>query len=132
MEEQRQLLVNKIICPDGYILESRHRHDCRKHTTPDGKVYSVDGGITSPDIWVQGSDSAELLFLYYGDSHEELREHFSWGSYGKSGREELHYIKLKDITEEHLTALIDYVKDGPVTEIRMLFMDEESYRKERL
>lgn len=38
---ERELLVNKIRCPDGTILESRHRHDFKQHIQDDGREYFI-------------------------------------------------------------------------------------------
>ena len=39
----RQLLVNKIQCPDGTIIQSKHQHDFVQHTQEDGREYAVVG-----------------------------------------------------------------------------------------
>ena len=121
----RQILVNKIRCPDGTILESRHRHDYVIHHDVADNKYMVDGGL---DYLRRGGSGYTDLSFYYGDEHNLVREHFSWGSRGISGRDPLTYILLKDITESHLEALIEYTISSPVKEINMLFKDELVFR----
>lgn len=41
----KKLTRNAIRCPDGTVLESKHRHDYRGHTQKDGRYYAVDGGL---------------------------------------------------------------------------------------
>lgn len=127
----KQLLVNSIKCPDGTILESRHRHDYQTHTQEDGKEFMVDGGLAYERYGGSHISEIENLSLYYGDDHELLRERFSWGARGINGDEPLHYIKLKDITESHLEALIEYTDKWVIPEINLLFIDERAYREEK-
>lgn len=41
--------------------------------------------------------------------HEEFRGIFEWGTYGKNGDEPLRYIKLKDISDNHLDNIINHL-----------------------
>lgn len=41
--------------------------------------------------------------------HEEFRGIFEWGTYGKNGDEPLRYIKLKDISDNHLDNIITHL-----------------------
>lgn len=127
----KQRLVNMYKTPDGVILQSKYQHDCQGSTDRDGTYYQVDGGIHG-----YGSTcnlhKCESLCLYYGDPHEKLREHFMWGcSTDKHGnRIKEHWIKLKDLTDGHLLALIDYTNSySKVKEINMLMVDEAKWRK---
>ena len=42
-------------------------------------------------------------------SHEEFRGIFEWGTYGKNGDEPLRFIKLKDISDNHLDNIINHL-----------------------
>lgn len=125
----KQLLVNMIKCPDGTILESRYRWDKVSHTQKDGTLYSIDGGLSSNEVWTTGKDY-ENLSCYVGDPHTIIRDRFSWGSRGVDGTEPLHYILLKDITERHLENLIIYTEEVPhyPKYINDLFVTEKYYR----
>ncbi len=61
---------------------------------------------------------------------EIVRTLVKWGSYGKSGKESLHYIKLCDMSDEHLRNVI--VTQIKMNEIIKSFMVKElKYRKEK-
>ena len=40
-----KVLVSGMICPDGTVLYSRHRHDYKSHTDSNGEWYMIDGGL---------------------------------------------------------------------------------------
>jgi hypothetical protein len=40
-----RLVLNRIKTPDGTILTSYHRHDCKTHVDENGLEYMVDGGL---------------------------------------------------------------------------------------
>lgn len=127
-----QLLVNKIVCPDGTVLESRHRHDYREHKQADGRIYMVDGGLDYQRIGF--SDTKFTNHTYYvGDEHTKIREHFTWKSVLDENSDPLPhpiYRKLKDITDDHLEALIGFTKEDYPDYIHELFVAEKSYREE--
>lgn len=121
------ILYNAIQCPDGKVLESTHQHDYKTHTQEDGRLYMVDGG----QFYLRRSGGGyKELSLYYGDPHEQIRSVYTWGSYGKCGTLPLTRIKLKDLEDEHLDALIDYTDSNryPVY-LPDLFKDEKRYRE---
>lgn len=107
------LLVSKFKTPDGTVLLSKHRHDYVSHfDTKCNCWFGVDGGISYQKI-LGDIDKLENLSVYTNDPHKKIRENFEWGSYGKSGKEELHYILLKDLTEEHISAIMRTQKHLP-------------------
>ena len=125
-----KILVNAWKCPDGTILESRHRHDFVSHVIPVNgaadKVYFVDGGM---DYCRISGEGLEFVGCYDTDPHEKIREVFSWGSYGKDGKQEKHYILLKCLTDEHIDATLrtqSHIRDTPIEKV---LKDEQEYRK---
>ena len=126
-----ELLYNAIKTPDGTILESRHRHDYKSYVDSNGETYVTDGGLSYTRRSVN-KEPYEELSVYTDDPHEKIREVFSWGSRGKKGDEPLKYILLKDITDEHLEALIGYTEDHSYPDkIKKVFLDEKTYRNTR-
>ena len=125
----KNIIVNMIRTPDGTILQSRHRHDYVEYTDSNGCEYMVDGGTAYIRRgWTPDAPEYEELSLYEGDDHELIRERFSWGSYGKDGTEPLHYIKLKDITDEHLDAIMD-MRHQLSKPIMRVFISESIHRE---
>ena len=124
---ERELLHNSIQCPDGTILVSRSRHNFVEHEQEDGRRYFCDGGNSYSRIGYSDEEFIDLC-VYSDDDHTKIREVFDWGSYGINGDEPLKYILLKDITEGHLDALIDYCKTGYPSKILKVFKDEKEYR----
>ena len=104
----KQLIYNAIQTPDGTILESRHTHDFICHTdNAPGKTYCVDGGLSYTRYVGDVLSDCKILTVYADDKHEIVREFLKWGTYGKNGDQPLTYIKLKDMTDEHIHAIID-------------------------
>lgn len=103
---ERKIICNRIITPDGTELISHHVHDFNGHEDKNDNVYYVDGGKeylrrVGPSDYTEAS-------IYSDDSFEVIREHLYRGSRGKDGMQELEYIKLKDMSDEHLKATIIY------------------------
>ena len=124
MEEK--LLANRWQCPDGTILESKHRWDFVGYKDEvTGKEYFVDGGLD----YIRVSLGMKNLCVTTASPFEEQREAFKWGSYGKNGDEELHYIALKDLSTEHICNIIRTQKQIPGYVLELL-QKELEYRKE--
>jgi hypothetical protein len=123
----RALLVNAIVTPDGTRLESRHRHDYKSHTDANGETYSVDGGLDYIRRSVN-KEPAQSADVYSDDPHELKRVFFTWGTYGKTGKEPFQRKTLASLDKEHIEAILDtqyQINDA----VRKLFMDELTYRK---
>lgn len=130
----RELLVNKIQCPDGTVLESRHRHDFKEHKQEDDRSYFVDGGLEYQRIGHSDKEYKDLC-VYTDDDHSLIREHFTWGrnydeNMNRTPKTEM--ILLKNITDSHLSALIDLTKEDYPAKIHKVFVDEKEFRKGEL
>jgi hypothetical protein len=123
----RTLLVNAIITPDGTRLQSTHRHDYRSHVDANGETYSIDGGLDYVRCSVNAIPAVNDC-VYSDDSHELIREAFTWGTYGKNGDEKLTRKKLADLTDEHIAAIIE-TQYQISKEVKKIFYDEITYRK---
>ena len=121
-----KILVNAWKCPDGTILQSRHRYDFVSYIDAEGRSYFVDGGQDYQRISGEG---LEFVGCYDTDPHEKIREVFSWGSYGRDGKQEKHYILLKRLTDEHLEAILRTQSHIKNTQIEKALKDEQEYRK---
>lgn len=105
--KERQLIYNAIRTPDGTILHSKHRHDCISHLDANGEEYLNDGGN---DYIRRSINNIEALDIsVYDDApFEVIRELVFRGSRGKDGKQPLKYIKLSEIDDDYLQALIEY------------------------
>ncbi|AUR86413.1 hypothetical protein NVP1084O_206 [Vibrio phage 1.084.O._10N.261.49.F5] len=130
MLSDKQLLVNKIQCPDGTILESRHRHDFQIHTQQDGREYFTDGGLEYQRIGASDEEFTNLA-VYTTDPHEKIREEFVWGrNMDKKGKTlvQTEYLKLKDLEDDHVKTLCYFTLKGYPDKINKVFVDEHNWR----
>ena len=126
------LLYNAIKCPDGTLLVSRHQHDFQMHVQEDGREYFVDGGLAYQRIGYSDNEYTNLC-VHSDDQHEKIREYFEWTRHFDKDMNKLprpEVIKLKDITDEHLMALVEWTNDGYPKEIHKVFVDEAKYRNQ--
>ena len=128
MEENRQILHNSIRTPDGTILTSRSVHDYVVYDDANGLQYMVDGGRNYLRRTVHKDHPYEELCIYVGDPHEKIREVFTWGTYGKDGCQPLQFVLLKDLSDNHIQAIIDTQNHMPAYLMDM-FINEQRYRK---
>ena len=105
----RIVIYNAIKTPDGTVLISRHRHDYVTHVDSISKeTYLTDGGTGG---YVRRSVNvipAEDLSVYADDDFELVRTVAVRGSRGVDGNEPLHWIKICDMTDDHLKAVLEY------------------------
>jgi hypothetical protein len=92
----------------------------------------TDGGLAYQRC---GGSDKEYTNLSVGteDNHDKIREGFEWGNNFDKDMNRLPktiYLKLKDITDEHLNALLLYTKEHSPAKIKSVFKDEFEYRKE--
>lgn len=128
MQQPNQVLVNQWRTPDGTILRSRHRHDAQFHTdSVTGVTYMVDGGSAYTRI---SGNPDELVWCgcYVEDSIEVIREIFEWGTFGINGDQPKRYIKLKDMTDDHIAAILITQRHIGGTPIEEVFKREMVYR----
>lgn len=127
-----QIIANRIKCPDGTILHSKHRHDYVSHIQEDGRTYATDGGNdyvrrSAPDR------EFENLTITTDSSIEDIHEFFVWGrNMDADGNRlpETEYVLLKDITDGHLEALVECTKNGYPPYINEIMIREKEYRDE--
>lgn len=128
---ERQLLHNSIQTPDGTILVSRHQHGFVEHIQEDGREYFIDGGLSYQRVGFSDEGYKDLS-VYADDDHTLIRERFEWGNNFDKDMHRLPktvYLKLKDITHDHLNALVEWTKEGYPAKIRKVFEDEWEFRK---
>jgi len=58
-----------------------------------------------------------------------VRDWMNWGTYGKSGKESLKWVILKDMSDEHIQAILD-TQPQICSFYRKEFQKELEYRKE--
>jgi hypothetical protein len=126
MSESR-IVSNRIRTPDGTILESMHRHDYVTYTDANGLEYMVDGGLDYLRRNVHENAPAIDLSVYSDDPHELIREVFKWGTRGKDGNQLLKYVPLKDLTKDHIEAILE-TQTHIQEYIRKIFLNELSFR----
>lgn len=122
----KTLLVNAIITPDGTVLQSNYRHDYVSHKDSNGETYFVDGGLSYVRRSIN-TEKATDLSLYDTDPHESLREWFSWGTRGALGDEPLSWIKLKNLTDKHIEAILE-TQQHISNPVKKLLKNELAYR----
>jgi hypothetical protein len=121
-----KMLVSRWQCPDGTILESKHRHDYASHEdTKTGEHCFIDGGCD----YVRSSGNLVDLSIYSDDSHDVIRLYFTWGTYGINGDEPKRYVPLKDLTEDHIRAILRTQVHIQGTTTERVLRNELAYRK---
>ena len=124
-----KILANRIMTPDGTILESMHRHDYKTYIDKNGLEYMVDGGLEYTRRIVHDDAPYIEMSVYNDDDHLTIREAFKWGTRGVDGKQPLTYLVLKDMATDHIEAILE-TQTHITEEIRQVFIDELEYRYE--
>lgn len=106
-DPSKQIISNKIRTPDGTILESFHRHDYKTYVDKNGLEYMVDGGLDYLRRNVHEGAPAEELTVYADCPFETFRQEKKWGTRGKDGKQPLKFVPLKDLSIDHIQAILD-------------------------
>jgi|SRR6187402_2761982 len=129
---EKKLIFNSVVCLQcGEQLISRHIHDYRVCGCENGTM--CDGGNSYERHGGQNLDLVQSFCIYDDEPHEILRLYIERGTYGVKGDEELKYIKLKDMSDEHLKAVIEYeTTHRPNNPYLKHYKTEQKWRKKNL
>ena len=128
---ERQIVYNAMITPDGTLLESLHGHDYKTHTDKNGVFYMIDGGLQGYTRY-SGDGQQKFIQIYADDDFELVRTHWHWGrNYDKDMNllPRTEWVKLCEITDDHLEALIDYPRVA--SWCNELFKKEKQWRSQQ-
>ena len=108
-------------------MVSINRHDYKVYKDKNGETYMTDGGCDYLRRTIGQKEPYEDISVYADDPHEKIREVFMWGTYGEEGDKPLEYLLLKELTTEHIKAIIRNC--GHVPQWRKdIFSNELAYR----
>lgn len=117
------IILNKIQCTVcSAVIESKFVHDyvgcaCGSVAVDGGTAYLRRMGKTYVDLSVTTDDPFELQ-----------RSNFKWKSYGKLGNEPASLTALKDLTTEHIEAILETQWHIRGSYVEGLFQKELEYR----
>jgi len=128
---EKFLIQNSVTCLEcGETLISEHVHDYKTCGCPQATM--CDGGGDYGRFGGKDLAKVQTNYIYSDAPHEQIREVVSRGSRGKSGRAKLTYIKLADIDDEYLQAIIDYEEiNRPQNKYLPIYIAEKNYRKQK-
>jgi hypothetical protein len=107
------IVANLMLCPDGTVIQSKHRHDFVEYTDKEGNYFMIDGGL-SYQRYSNESGKGTPIIVKSDDDITLIREWMYWGKNydeNKNLLPETEWVKLKDIDDNHLNALIVYWKE---------------------
>ena len=123
-----KLILNQIQTPDGTILRSVHENDYQSHIDRiTGEKYFVDGGLFFPVRSTNEVEATEMS-LFNDEPHQVIRQYVAWGTHGKSGLEALRWVVIKDLSDEHIDAILRTQTQISPT-MKQYLMDEQAFRK---
>ena len=97
----RKILANWIMCPDGVMLPSFSTHDFRQHGDT-----AVDGGLE----YLRRVGNYVEMSVFDDDPHEVIRRFVCRGTSGKNGDKPFHWIPIFKMSDEYLKATIEWNK----------------------
>jgi hypothetical protein len=120
------VIYRELITPDGTKLVSHHRHDFVVYTDKNGKVYMLDGGYNSGYYRTSCNGDENIVEITSDAPFTTKREYFErYNVHSKS------YVKLKDIPDDWLQNIIDYLNNrNPGGIGYQLYLEEKLYRIE--
>lgn len=129
-DENYDILFNAIKTPDGTILSSKHRHDYVAYEdTQTGELYGVDGGADYFRRIGNVSDCEDLSITSL-TPFSDIRERFHWGSRGVNGDEPIKMLRLSNLTNKHIEAILKNVFQNREGTFKKWFTEELEFRKE--
>jgi len=110
-----------MLCPDGTIIQTRHRHDFVGHEDKNGNFYAIDGGLEYCRITAMRPD---FKIIEVDDSeHWEIVRQFGYRIH-KDGSI-CHVAKMSD---EYLQKAIEYCQKYEQLNSLSLLLREEKFR----
>ena len=107
---EKQLIYNSVKCLNcGEVLISHHRHDYKTCSCENKTM--VDGGLEYLRFGGKDLSLIETNCLYDDEPFEVIREHMFRGGRGIDGKQPLKYVKLSEVNDEWLGAIIDYEEE---------------------
>jgi len=132
MKPSPYIIRCSIQCPDGTILETKHRHDYRTHLdTTTGEIYMIDGGHGYYYRTSKNIIEAKSLIVTTDDPFELQRAIPFWKSYGKNAEhypEGIH-LSLEQMEDDHIFNILDTQQHIKGTSVERMFLNELDYRK---
>lgn len=103
------IIQNAIKTPDGTVLRSFNRHDCKTHLDKNGFEYSVDGGNDYIKRSYDPNAPAweELCVSFEDVPLKEAVDIMAWGTRGKCGTKPLKWVALSDMDHDHIEAVLE-------------------------
>lgn len=125
--ETPEILASMLITPDGTRLQSFHRHDYKTYTDKNGKEYMLDGGLDYVRCSANGDE--KLLTVTTSDPFEIQREHVSWGTRGKDGKQPLKHVPVNELETNHIKVILE-TQHHIYPRFRKLLETELAYRRQ--
>lgn len=123
------IIRNALMTPDGKVLVSRTVHDYQSHVdTITKKEYMVDGGTDYIRRSMVG-DECDLTVTQMSP-HYEIRQYFTWGSYGPDGTGPYEVRAIYRLDTDHIEAILQTEIGHLSPEVIQIFKDELKFREE--
>jgi hypothetical protein len=130
MEKERQLIYNSVTCLEcDEVLVSYHRHDYKTCSCPQSTM--CDGGTDYGRYGGKDLTKVQTNYLYDDAPFEQIRKVIHRGGRGKNGDEPLKYVKLSEVDDEWLEAIIVYENNHrPNNKFLKYYLAEKEFRKQ--
>lgn len=125
----REVLISRMMTPDGTVLESLHVHDYVTHTDANGEVYMLDGGCEYTRSSVNDEPATDVSIC--SDSPFPLiRRRVRRGTFDREGRRI--WKPVCELSDSHLRNILKYNEERGIGENRFsrVIEREIAYREE--
>ena len=120
-----KIVYNGVECLEcGAVLESWYGHDYKTCDCPN--MAMVDGGLDYGRYGAKDMRMIKTTLVYANQDFEYVRQYAARGSRGKDGKQPVQYVKLMNMENDYLQAVLDY---GCPEWQRDLIVKEINYRK---
>jgi len=104
-EPEVRLICNRIMTPDGTILESKHTHDYVSYVDMNGEMYFVDGGLDYQRRSVNKVPCRDIS-IYSNAPFSTIRKYLKRGTFDKDGNRI--WKPLCELSDSHLNNILAY------------------------